>query len=127
MQCYAEFLLRIPPEVLFDESRIEKIKAGGHWRVGGEEVPRPRDGQSDFEGLPGFFHETSGALQHGEGRVSFIQVTDFRLDAQCAEQSPAANPEQQFLLEAQLRPAPVQFAGDSSMSGKFAASLLSRR
>ena len=96
---------------------VETIKAGGHCRVGGEEVSRSRDGQRDFEGLPGFFHETSGTLQHGEGRMSFIQVTDFRLDAQRAEQPPAANPEKQFLLEAQLRPAPVQLAGDPSMSG----------
>ena len=103
----AEFLLRISAKVLFDESRSEQIKAGGHWRVGGEEVPRSRGGQRDFEGLPGFFHKISGTLQHGEGRMSFIQVTDFRLDAQRAEQSPAANPEKHFLHEAQLRPAPI--------------------
>jgi hypothetical protein len=43
-----------------------------------------RGGQRDFEGLPGLFHETAGALQHGEGRMPFIQVTDFRLDAERA-------------------------------------------
>ena len=84
VECYAEFLLGIPTEVLLDESRSETIKAGGHCRVGGEEVPRSRDGQRDFEGLPGLFHETAGAFQHGEGRMPFIQVTDFRLDAQRA-------------------------------------------
>ena len=55
--------------------------------------------------------------KHSKGRMPFIQVTDFRLDAQRAEQSPAANPEKHFLLEAQLRPAPIQFAGDPSMNG----------
>ena len=106
VECYAEFLLRIPPEVLFDESRIEKIKAGGHWRVRGEEVPRSRDGQSDFEGLPGFFHETSGTLQHSEGRMSFIQVTDFRLDAQRAEQSPPPIPSSSSCLRRNSGPPP---------------------
>ena len=86
--------------------------------MGGEEVPRSSDGQCDLEGLPGFFHETSGALQHSKGRMPFIQVTDFRLNAECGEQPPSANPEKQFLLEAQLRPAPIQLAGDPSMSRK---------
>jgi len=87
---HAEFLLCIPSEVLLDETRSKKIEARSHWRVGGEEVPRSRDSQRDFEGLPGFFHETSGTLQHDEARMPFIQVTNFGLDAQCAEQPPAA-------------------------------------
>ena len=105
VECNAELLLGIPTEVLLDEGRSETVKAGGHRRVGGEEVPRSRDGQRDFEGLPGLFHEVAGAFQHGEGRMPFIQVTDLRLDAERAEQPPSADPEQQFLLEAQLRPA----------------------
>ena len=36
----AELLLRIPAEVLFDESRSETVKAGGHCRVGGEKISR---------------------------------------------------------------------------------------
>ena len=100
MECYAELLLGITTEVLFDEGRSEPIKAGSHCRVGGEEVPRSGDGQGDFEGLRGLLHETAGTLQHGEGRMPFIQVTDFRLDAECGEQPPSANPEKQFLLEA---------------------------
>ena len=77
----AEFLLRIPAEVLLDEGRSETVKARSHRRVGGKKVPGTRDGQRDFEGLPVFFHETSGTLQDGKGRMPFIQVTDFRLDA----------------------------------------------
>ena len=118
VKCNAKFLLCILSEVLFDESRSEKIKAGGHWRVCSEKIPRSRNGKCNFEGQPGFFHETSRPLQHSEGRMPFIQVTDFRLDAQCAEQPPAANPEKQFLLDAQLRAAPIQLAGDPSMSGE---------
>ena len=48
--------------------------------------------------------------------MPFIQMTDFRLDAQCVEQPPAADPEQQFLQEAQLRAAAIQFARNPSMS-----------
>ena len=84
VEWYAELLLGIPTEVLLDEGRSEPVKAGGHCRVGGEEVPRSRDGQRDVEGLPGLLHETAGAFQHGEGRMPFIQVTDFRLNAERA-------------------------------------------
>jgi hypothetical protein len=63
-------------------------------------------------------HEIAGAFQYREGRMPFIQVTDFRVDAKCSEQAPAADPEKQFLLEAQLRPTPIQLAGDRSITGK---------
>ena len=106
MERNAELLLGIAPEVLLDERRSKTVKPGGHRRMGGKEVTRPRDGQCDFEGLPGLLHETAGAFQHGEGRMPLIEVTDFRLDAERAEQPPSADPEEQFLLEAQLRPAP---------------------
>ena len=112
------FCLGVSAEVLLDEGRSETVKAGGHRRVGGEEVARPRDGQRHFEGLPGLFHEAPGAFQHGEGRMPFIQVADFRLDAERAEQPPSADPEEQFLLEAQLRPAAIELAGDPPMSGE---------
>ena len=94
------------------------VKARGHRSMGGEKVARPRNGQRDFERLPGLFHESPGAFQHGEGRMPFIQVADFRLDAQRLEQPPSADPEKQFLLQAQFRPAAVQLAGDSAMDGE---------
>src|SRR5664280_1910302 len=114
----AEPLVGIPPKVLLDEGRSESVKTGGHCRVRGEEVARSRGGQCDFEGLLCLFHEVSGTFQDGERRVPFIQVTDFRLESEGAEQPPSADSEKQFLLEAQLRPAAIQFAGNASMSGK---------
>jgi hypothetical protein len=69
---------------LFDERRSETVKAGGHRRVGGEKISRARGGQRDFKGLRVLLHETAGALQHGKGRMTFIQVTDIRLDAERA-------------------------------------------
>ena len=89
----AELLFGVPPEVVFDESRSETVEAGGHRRVGGEEVARSRDGQCDFKRLPGLLHETAGALQHGERRMPFVQMADFRLDAERGEQPPAADAE----------------------------------
>ena len=106
MECYPEILLGITTEVLPDEGRSETIKARGHCRVGGEEVSRSRDSQRDIERLPGLLDETAGALQHGKGRMPLIEMTDFRLDAECGEQSPAANSEKDFLLETQFRAAP---------------------
>ena len=74
------------------------VEAGRHRGVGGEEIARSRDGQRHLERLAGLFHEAAGALQHREGRVPFIEMTDFRLQAERPKQSPATDPEQQLLL-----------------------------
>ena len=116
MKLNAELLRGVSTKVLLDEGRSETIKTGGHCRVGGEEVSCSGGGQRDFEGLPCLFHEVAGTFQDGERRMSFIQVTDFRLNPECAEQPPSADPEQQFLLEAQLRAAAIELAGDPSMN-----------
>ena len=62
-------------------------------------VARGQEQTIDFEGLPAFFHEASGAFQHGEGGVSFIQVADCGLDAERIEQAPPADPEHQLLMK----------------------------
>ena len=103
---------------MLDEGGSETVKAGGHGRVGGEEITRSSDRQRDFEGLPCLFHEVAGTFQDGERRVPFIQMTDLRLEPERAEQPPSADPEEQFLLEAQLRPAPIELAGNPSMNGE---------
>jgi len=107
LECYAELMFRITTQVLLDESRSETIEAIGHGRVSGEEVPRSGGGECDFEGLRGLLHETAGAFQYGKGRMPFIEMTDLRLDAKRTQQSPSADPEKQFLLEAQLRTSPI--------------------
>jgi len=57
--------------------------------------------QRHFEWLPCIFHKAPDPFQHGKGRMAFIQMTDFRPDAKRAKQSPSADPEEQFFLEAQ--------------------------
>ena len=87
----AKLLFGVPTEVLLDESRSEAVKARSHGGVGGEEVARARDGQCDVERLPGLVHESSGSFQNGKGRMSFIQVADFGLNAEHTKQSPSAD------------------------------------
>ena len=100
---------------MLDEGRSETVKAGGHCRVGGEEIPRSSDGQRDLERLRRLLHKGVGTFQYGKGRVPLIEMTDFRLNAQRAEQPPAADPQEQLLLETQLRATAIQLAGDASM------------
>ena len=52
MECNAELLLGITAEVLLDEGRRETVKAGGHCRVGGEEVPARVAASATSKGCP---------------------------------------------------------------------------
>jgi hypothetical protein len=117
MKCNPEVLFGIPPKVSFDEARVEAVKTGGYCRVSGEEIPGSSYYKRYFEGLASLFHEIRGASQDGEGRMALIQMTDLCLDPHCAKQSPSTDTKEQFLPEAQLRAAPIQFTGDPSMRG----------
>src|SRR5512143_3346908 len=81
----AELVPGVRTEVLVDKDRSEPVKADGHPGVRGKEVARPRDGQRDFEGLPGLSHKGSSAFQYGESGMPFIQMTDLGLDAERGE------------------------------------------
>ena len=115
----AELLFRVSAKVLLDEVRSETVKAGCYCRMSREEIAGSSCRQRHLEGLSRFFHEAAGALQHRERRVAFIQMTDFRLESERAKQAPSADSEQQLLLEAQLRAAAIELAGDPTMSGKI--------
>ena len=82
-------------------------------------LPGARCSQCHFEGLARLFHEVAGAFENRECRMSFIQVTDFRLDPKRAKQAPSADSEQHFLLEAQFRAATIELARDTPMRGKI--------
>src|ERR1035441_1846264 len=98
-----ELRLGVFPQVLLDEGGSKTVKTGGHRRMGGKEIAGSCDRERDFERPACLLHEVARTFQDGKGRVSFIEVTDLRLESECAEQPPSADPEQQFLLEAQLR------------------------
>ena len=79
-------------------------------------------------GFPILLHESAGTFQQGEGRMPFIEMADFRLDAEGIEQSPSAQPEHDLLFQAQFcarhrRARPVI----SRRIGAFAASFESSR
>ena len=101
--------------VLLDERRRKRIEAGRHGRVGREHVA----GTGGAEGVPerhvALFPEAAGAFQHEEGGVPLVEVTDVDLQLHRLERSPAADPEDDLLHEAQLVISPVQLAGDPAV------------
>ena len=99
-----------------DQLRIETIEAGRHGRMCREQVPGTGHGQRDVERLPGITHETASTLQNRESRMTFVQMTHFRVDAKQVQQPPAADAQYQFLLQAGFRAAAIQFAGNSSIN-----------
>ncbi len=50
-------------------------------------------------------------------RMALVQVADLRLDAECGQQPPPADSQDDLLHQAQLRPAAVQLTGDPSVRG----------
>ena len=112
------FFPAYPDRYCSDQRGGKTVETGGHRGVRGEEIARAGNRESGIERLPGRFHEVAGAFEHGEGRVPFVQVTDLGLQAERAEQPPAADPEEQLLLKAQFRSASVEFAGDPAMGGE---------
>ena len=59
-----------------------------------------------LERQPGRLHEAARPFQDGERRMSFVEMTDFRLDSERREQPPAADAEHELLHEAQVGPPP---------------------
>ncbi len=108
----AELPLRVVAKVTFDERGGKPVEPGGHRGVCGEEIARSRDRQGLVERLAGRLHEVPGTLEHGQGRMPLVEVTDLRLQAERAKQAPSPQPQEHLLLEPQLRPPAVQLARD---------------
>ncbi len=111
------FCCAYPPRYCSIRPAEKTIESGSNRGVGGKEIANTGRGERYFKRMRGLLHEIAGALQHREGRMSLIQVTDLRLYPERPQQTPSPDPEQQFLLEAQLRAAAIQFARDGAMSG----------
>ena len=114
----SELLLGVSREILLDQVGGEVVEAGSHRRVRREDVPRPRGGEGHLEGLAALLHEVSGTLQRREGRMPLVQMADIRPYAEGPEQLPAAYPEHELLLQAQLGSTSVELAGDGSAPGR---------
>jgi hypothetical protein len=102
----------------FDDSRGKAVEARRDRGVRGEDVSGPGDRQCDFEWLPGILCEAAGTLQHREGRVPLVEMADLGLEPEHAQQPPAPDPQQELLLQSQLRSTPVQLAGDAADGGR---------
>ena len=118
VEWYASFFHGIPTEVLLDERWSETVKPGGHCRMGGEKIARPRGGQRHFKRLRLSPHETAGALQHSKGGMTFIQVTDIRPDAEGGSNRQPPIPSSISCFRRNSGPPPYNFAGDSTMRGE---------
>jgi hypothetical protein len=99
----AESLLAITPEVLFNQRGSKAVKARGHCRVGGKQIPHPCCRQCNFEGLPSLLHEIAGTFKDGKRRMPFIEVTNVWMNSECSEKPPPSDSQHQFLFEAQFR------------------------
>ena len=93
----------------------EAIEAGFDRRVRGKEISCPRYGQCDGERMARVFHIAGGSLKHGERRVAFVQMTDFRLNIQRSKQPPTADSQHVLLSDPQLRTSAVKLARDPAI------------
>ena len=98
-------------------AKRSKPAATAVWVV--KRLPARVAASATLKGCARLFHEVAGAFENGECRMPFIQVTHLRFDPERAEQPPSADPEQDFLLEAQFGAAAIEFAGDPPMCGKI--------
>lgn len=74
--------------------------------MGGEEIPRAGDRQRHLEWTLVVLHEAAGPLEHGEGRVTLVQMTDLRLQTERAQQAPADDSEDELLARRRSGPPP---------------------
>ena len=112
-----QLLFGIAGQILLDQRGGETVKAGGDRGVRGKQIARTGHRQCGFEVQSAFLHKVPCAFQHGKRRMAFIQVAHLRFDAERHQQLPAADAQQYFLLQAQLRPAAVELAGDTAVCG----------
>ena len=65
------------------------------------------DGESHIERLFVLLHEIACTFQYRERGVAFIQMANFRTKTQRTQQTPAADAEDAFLLQARFRAAAI--------------------
>ena len=110
-------LLDVFAEVLPDEAQGEPIEARLDGGVGGEQVAGSRRAQRFFEPDSVVFHVAPRPLEDGKGGVALVQMADLRLDAERSQYPPAADAEDELLLQPHLRATTVELAGDASVDG----------
>ena len=95
-------------EVMLDAVERERIVAGGHRRVGGEDRRCAAPPRAPRRTSMPRLDVLVDALQDDERGVAFVQMPDGRRDAERPERADAADAEDDFLLQARLPVAAVE-------------------
>ena len=107
--------LGVGAQVLADVVAVEGVVAGGHRRVGGEDVAGAGGGAGRVQVEAVVVHQAPDLLDGQEGRVSLVEVADVRRDAHRREGPQAAHAEQDLLAYAGVLVAAVEVAGDGTV------------
>src|ERR1044072_5227389 len=102
-------------EALLDESCEELVVAGGNRRVRRERAALAHTARGLLK-LDARLGQLARQLKGKEGRVSFIEMEDVRLNLQLSEQTHAADAQDHLLHTARLAVAAVEVAGDEAVN-----------
>ena len=111
----AEFLLSILMEILVHELGIKTVEARGDRGVGGEQISWAGNGQRKLEGHLVIFHVAACTFENGERSMAFVQVAHLGLQADSPQQTPAADTQDDLLLEPHFRVTAIEFAGNAAL------------
>ena len=104
-------------EIFLHHLARERVVSRGHRCVGGEDIGR-RDHLECGIKIEMLLHDSQpDSFERKEGRVAFVHVEDFRLDAERAERFHAANAEHHFLAHPHFEIAAVELRGDQTILG----------
>ncbi len=83
--------------------------------MGGEHVAGPGCPECHWEWLPCLTHEAEGAREHRKRGMSFVEMTDFSIDAKFFEHAPASDSENDLLGKARPRFRWVEMSRDAAV------------
>ncbi len=107
----------IVPQVVHDFVLREQVDPGGHGGMGGEDLAGLRHLTGFVKAEAILLHHHPNPLQSQEGRVPFVHVVGGGLQTQCPQHPHPANAEENFLVQAHVNVATVQFIGDVVVVG----------
>src|SRR5512146_3167186 len=83
--------------------------------MGGEHVAGPGCPECHREGLPCLTHEAEGAREHRKRGMSFVEMTDLRIDAKFFKHAPTSDSENDFLNQARPRFHGIEMSRDAAL------------
>ena len=98
-----------------DQTSVKAVEPGGDGGVGGKKIASAGNIQGYVKCSLMILHVTARPFEHGKCRMTLIEMADFRLQANGAEQAPAANTKNKFLPQAHLRIAAIEFTRDAAL------------